>query len=332
MKSILSIALVWSVAAAASDEPSTAKLLTFAQLNELSSVAQTQYLEETADLLVALERVGGRKNAKIYARSIDGLLPLLIGEATAQNAPNSPACPPGKISYGGKCGDDVECGLDDRSWKRCCHGAEPAHVIGVSTDGKTAHAFCAAATAVGAPTVSDGCLPFACRGTEKPRSRDVRKESPLCINAGMALDFDAKGDFCPSVREFGSGGLKCERNETMCNPLIFGVASDDKAVCVPIGARTTLGCVWKTRAHRGKASPFKKWDSGGAEEAWDQLREKLGKICGAGKTAEYHCAECRLIASALAHSNRAYKNIDACGRAEDVDHGGRAGRRSGVAQ
>ena len=176
------------------------------------------------------------------------------------------------------------------------------------------------------------CQPAECSaGNRSARSREYAAagraaENPQtrCINGGMIAEIrrSAGRRYCPITPRatFGTLTLECERGSTLCNPLIFGTRrTDPAAICASIGRSTTRSCGSLARGlGENRRKPIELLTDPANQaiaQSWNDLRDGLNAVCNpTGVIGRFHCAECAVIAQALAAANSGVRGANQCGQ------------------
>lgn len=141
--------------------------------------------------------------------------------------------------------------------------------------------------------------------------RVIEKSDKRCINGGMIGQYNIEGNKkCRAIRQkrIGSFNLTCSASQTMCNPMLYGLANENppKALCVPIAVEVTKAC-HEVGSIENAQKFWQRSDlvTEDLEEQWDNLRAAIEKdLCSEKRSAEYHCQECFYIYKRLSELNK----------------------------
>lgn len=171
---------------------------------------------------------------------------------------------------------------------------------------------------------------YACQFGDEARSaarqafqQDLSERDNNCINGANISKYSATAQKCSRVssQEYGNETFSCSGNNTLCNPLIFGVLSDNKdPICVPLQMNVTLACSTAATQLGGgnpaaNALKFLKANPAMAD-AWNKWTQSLEKLCQPGtdrNSHRFHCTECTLIFTHLQKLNALTGYTNACG-------------------
>lgn len=184
----------------------------------------------------------------------------------------------------------------------------------------------------------------ACRSTEtttpdQRRQRldafraHARQNGGTCLHGGNLSRYGGTtGDFnassvragnCRGRSSFEVSGFRVQcsnSSQTLCNPLIYGLASvtqDEptgtrQAVgrCVPRSANATKACDDRFgQAQDGEsAAQFISRSVPGIREAYEDFRRNLASFCNTPVSREAHCEECRVLRERIFAANRAVRS------------------------
>jgi hypothetical protein len=161
--------------------------------------------------------------------------------------------------------------------------------------------------------------------TAQANPKEFREQQPYCIYSGNFSTYknaQPKPKECKSVSEFGSGEKKltCPSGKTLCNPFLYGVQADGKAVCTKIDAHATVNCAYESLVvseksyESGGRDKFKdgfrefKLEDMASEAEWNEFRDRFHedyqKLCfpksdAVIKFADFFCEECNEIGRTL---------------------------------
>jgi hypothetical protein len=180
----------------------------------------------------------------------------------------------------------------------------------------------------------------ACRSTETttPEQRRQRLEAfraharqngGTCLHGGNLSRYGGTtGDFntssvragnCRGRSSFEVSGIRVQcsnSSQTLCNPLIYGMASvtqDEPAGtrsavgrCVPRSANATKACDDRFGQAEGgeSAAQFISRGVPGIREAYEDFRRNLASFCNTPVSREAHCEECRVLRERIFAANR----------------------------
>lgn len=156
------------------------------------------------------------------------------------------------------------------------------------------------------------------------------REKRLCVIAGFTSVLNSRKK-CTPITEWEVGGKwkgRCTGSNTMCNPLLFGVKSDGKPICVPLGMTVTTEC-WSQATKMGntakkvseqllgKSPEMESMGIDNIADRWSQLRKNIAALCNRGSASlEFHCNECTSMSIQIKSMNMASVCADQCGRVD----------------
>jgi hypothetical protein len=171
---------------------------------------------------------------------------------------------------------------------------------------------------------------YACQFGDESRSaareafqQNLGDRDSNCINGANISKYSATAQKCSrvSTAKYGNTTFSCSGNRTLCNPMIFGLLSDDKnPICVPLQMNVTLACSTASTQLGGgnSAANALKFLKANPEmaEAWNTWTQSLEKLCQPGtdrNSHRFHCTECTLIFTHLQKLNALTGYANACG-------------------
>lgn len=156
-----------------------------------------------------------------------------------------------------------------------------------------------------------------------------RQNGGICLHGGNLTRYGGtSGDFnassvragnCRGRSSFEVSGFRVQcanSRQTLCNPLIYGLASvsqdetegSRQAVgrCVPRSANATKTCDDRFgQAQDGEsAAQFLSRSVPGLREAYEDFRRNLASFCNTPVSREAHCEECRVLRDRISAANR----------------------------
>jgi hypothetical protein len=152
----------------------------------------------------------------------------------------------------------------------------------------------------------------------------------LCVFAGSFSSYKnnkASSGQCVPRTEIKGTGLKCAPRQVICNPVVFGVNADGKALCVNAKGQSTAECAEMVSDpqsfHAAGALSGEAWDKFKAdfERAFQSYCAPSGSAAAgfAQQFQNYFCNECNAVGRTIAAANRDYaKSLSVCGGGGEV--------------
>jgi hypothetical protein len=145
-----------------------------------------------------------------------------------------------------------------------------------------------------------------------------------CINGANISRYNTTTKTCARVanKTYGDKSFTCSGNQTLCNPLIFGVQSDGQSgICVRLRINVTLACsAASAAAGRGtSAENVLKLlrENPSMANAWNEWAQSLEGLCqprpDGNPSHRFHCTECTIIFTHLQKLNALTGAANECG-------------------
>lgn len=157
----------------------------------------------------------------------------------------------------------------------------------------------------------------------------TKSEGDFCFKAGLPSTYNQRGK-CKRVEslQIGSMTLSCEEGKTLCNPLLYGLKQDQKALCVPKGkgmkacrekgkelglSTKHVARFWNMQPNSdGPNSTAEDFNAQDVSDLWSQQHAVLTQRCE-DPSDRQTCRKCAKIGHRLARLSRLAKCSDSCG-------------------
>jgi len=153
--------------------------------------------------------------------------------------------------------------------------------------------------------------------------QDLNSRGNNCINGANISRYNVTTKTCARVasKTYGDKSFTCTGNQTLCNPLVFGVQSDGQTgICVRLRMNVTLACsAASAAAGRGtSAENVLKFlrDNPSMATAWNEWSQSIERLCQPGtdrNSHRFHCTECTIIFTHLQKLNALTGYANSCG-------------------
>ena len=174
------------------------------------------------------------------------------------------------------------------------------------------------------------------KSIQAAKQKYYRTDEPHCLYAGNFTHFRngiKRAGNCEPPKAYCAGSTTCRgpkdqpapkknfectaTNEVICNPFVFNLDENNKALCVPSGEHATAACtdkadkIDKARLEASQAQqrktlqPVTDWvqtsflarvtNVSGLIESWSDFRTQINKMCFEGDAKDVYCRECDMM-------------------------------------